>query len=53
MVAHLEQLKLKLNDPNTSPHDKPILRASCYMLKEIMGTVTRDVRRRLRESKEY
>lgn len=53
MLESHNKLVAKLNDPATKHHEMQIINAACYMLKELMSDKTRDIRRRLRETREY
>ena len=53
MLEHYEAFEAKLQNEQLENHDRQMLSAAKFMLQEVMWDKTRDIRRRLRESKEY
>lgn len=53
MLASYKAFEAKLASTDLEHHERQILEAHLDMLKELMVDKTRDVRRRLRESKKY
>jgi hypothetical protein len=53
MLASYDEFNARLSDPGLSNPERSAIRAALHMLKEIMTDKTRDIKRRLRDTRKY